>query len=128
MPVQFVIGLFPSKGIAEDACNRLRHEGVPEQHISLMLLHETAEPVPQAVRPELAALSVDPLIVGDARRSFVRFIRNGETAVFVRAHSDDEAEIAVGTLRQYAPIRIRVAAAQAGAVTARDVPLTSETV
>ena len=32
--LKFVVGLFESKGIAEDAINRLRHEGVPEGNTS----------------------------------------------------------------------------------------------
>src|SRR5690242_10283993 len=90
--VKFVVGLFESKGIAEDACNRLRTAGVPADNISLLLLHELAVPAPAAVTPELEALSVDPLVVGNVRDTFAPFIRNGETAVFVRAHSEIEVD------------------------------------
>jgi hypothetical protein len=110
MAVKFVVGLFASKGIAEDACNRLKTEGVPAANISLLLMHETA-PVPAAVATEPAPLPVDPLVVRDVRNHFGDFIRNGETAVFVRAHSEAEVDLAVATIRQYAPIRIRVVAA-----------------
>ena len=107
MALKFVVGLFESKGIAEDAINRLRYEGVPEGNIFPMLIHETA-PLPAAVSPAIEALSVDPLVVGNVRETFAPFIRNGETAVFVRTHSEDETDLAVGTIRQYAPIKIRV--------------------
>jgi len=107
MAVKFVVGLFPSKGIAEDACNRLRTEGVPALDISLLVLRQTA-PLPATVADELEALSVDPLVVGNVRESFAPHIRNGETAVFVRAHSEADVELAAGTIRQYAPIRIEV--------------------
>ena len=40
--LKFVVALFESKGIAEDACNRLRIEGTPDGDISLVLLRETA--------------------------------------------------------------------------------------
>jgi hypothetical protein len=120
MAVKFVVGLFPSKGIAEDSCNRLRTEGVPAQDIALLVLRETA-PRPATVEDELAALSVDPLVVGNVRDSFAPHIRNGETAVFVRAHSEADVELAAGTIRQYAPIRIEVGWVEEGAARAHKV-------
>ena len=44
MASEFVVGLFPSRGIAEDAVNRLKYEGVPAENISLVLLSEVAQP------------------------------------------------------------------------------------
>ena len=118
---KFVVGLFESRGIAEDAVNRLKHLGVPAERVSLLLLRETAAPVPEVVRPELEALAVDPLVVGDARESFVTFIRNGETAIFVRADEESEVEQAVDTIRQYAPLRIRVVEAHEEQPIGRDI-------
>ena len=108
MSVKFVVGLFESKGIAEDAINRLRHEGVPESEIFAMLLRETA-PMP-AVAPAVETLSVDPLMLGNVRDTFAPFVRNGETAIFVRAHSEEGVDLAVDTIRQYAPVKIKVVA------------------
>ncbi|HKS88202.1 MAG TPA: hypothetical protein VJR70_02060 [Stellaceae bacterium] len=121
MAFKFVVGLFESKGIAEDAVHRLRHLGVPENHVSLLLLREIAAPVPATVKSELDALSADPLVVGDARESFATFIRNGETAIFVRAEDEAEVDQAIDTIRQYAPLRIRVVTAGEGAAIGRDV-------
>jgi hypothetical protein len=115
MAVKFVVALFESKGIAEDACNRLRTEGVPPADISLTLLRETAPLAPTE------APSADPLLLDDVRHRFAEFIRNGETAVFVRAQTEAEIDLAVDTLRQYAPLRIRVAAAGEGAPIGHDV-------
>ena len=112
MAVKFVVALFESKGIAEDACNRLRTEGVP--HISLMLLRETA-PLAAVETP-----SPDPLLLDDVRHRFAEFIRNGETAVFVRTQNEAEIDLAVDTIRQYAPLRIRVAATGEGAPIGHD--------
>jgi hypothetical protein len=116
MAVKYVAGLFPSKGIAEDACNRLRTEGMPARDIALLVLRQTA-PASEVgtVQDELAALDVDPLVIGNARDSFAPYIRNGETAVFVRAHSEADVELAAGTIRQYAPIRIEVGWVEEGA-------------
>jgi hypothetical protein len=104
---RLVIGLFHSSGIAEDAVHRLITEGVAPQNIAHRVLKE-AGPVPPTLQPELAALEVDPLVIGNARQSFARFIRNGETAVFVRALSDEQVEFASDVLKLYLPITIEV--------------------
>ena len=54
--LKFVVGLFESKGIAEDAVNRLKYEGIPPANVSLLLMHGTTAGVPAVVTPELAAL------------------------------------------------------------------------
>jgi hypothetical protein len=99
--------LFRSSGIAEDARNRLKTEGVASNEIALRILKPTA-PSHLTTEPELEALSVDPLIFGNVQETFARFICDGETVVFVRAASDQEAEFAADTLRQYNPITINV--------------------
>jgi hypothetical protein len=122
MAVKFVVGLFPSKGIAEDSCNRLRTEGVPAQDIALVVLRQAA-PVGAVgtVQAELAALNVDPLVVGNAWDGFVPYIRNGETAIFVRAPSETDVELAAGTIRQYAPIRIEALWIENGAAAKQEI-------
>jgi hypothetical protein len=102
-----VAGLFQSRGTAEDACNRLRTEGVPDDKVSIKTLKETG-PVPETVQAELDALSIDPLLLGDVRRTFVDHIRNGETVVLVAAGSVVESDFAENTLNQYSPIAIKV--------------------
>jgi hypothetical protein len=47
-------------------------------------------------------------VIGNARESFARFIRNGETAVFVRALDDAQVEFATDVLKLYLPIAIEV--------------------
>jgi hypothetical protein len=106
MATRLVIGLFHSSGIAEDAVHRLITEGVAPQDIAHRVLKEVG-PVPPVLQPELAALEVDPLVIGNARESFARFIRNGETAVFVRA-LDEQVEFATDVLKLYLPIAIEV--------------------
>jgi hypothetical protein len=107
-PPRLVIGLFHSSGIAEDAVHRLITEGVAPRDIAHRVLKE-AGPIPPTLQPELAALDVDPLVIGNARETFARFIRNGETAVFVRTYSDEQVEFATDVLRLYLPITIEVA-------------------
>lgn len=93
-----VAGLFQSRGIAEDARNRLRTIGVPDGKLAVRTLRETA-PVPETVDAELAALSVDPLVFGNVRKTFVDYIRNGETVVLVGAASTLESDAASTTLK-----------------------------
>ncbi|HTV89181.1 MAG TPA: hypothetical protein VME41_09205 [Stellaceae bacterium] len=120
MAQKFVVGLFESKGTAEDAVNRLKTEGLPARDITLMMLRETA-PKPAVVTAELAAFEVDPFVVGDVQRTYAPYIHNGETAVFVRAHEEREADLAVSTIRQYAPIKIRVVSPEEGTALGHDV-------
>jgi hypothetical protein len=121
MALKFVVGLFESKGIAEDAVNRLKYEGVPATNVSVLLMHETTAGVPAAMTPELAALEVDPFVVGNVRETYAPFIHNGETAVFVRAHTEEEVDVAVATIRLYAPIKIKVVASGEGAPLSHDI-------
>ena len=120
MPRQFVVGLFHSKGIAEDACNRLKTEGVSADSITLMMLRARA-PSSAVIASELAALTVDPMVVGDVQATYAPTIRNGETAVFVRTHDEDEVDLAVDTIRLYAPLKVRVVTADRGTVLGRDI-------
>lgn len=107
MPERLVIGLFHSGGIADDAVHRLITEGYPRRDIARRVLKEVG-PVPATSEPELEALQVDPLVIGNARETFVRFIRNGETAVFVRAMTDEQVEFATDIMKLYVPITIDV--------------------
>ena len=107
MAERLVIGLFYSSGIAEDAVHRLITEGVSPRDIAHRVL-KAVGPIPPTSVPELAALDVDPLVIGNARETFVQHIRNGETAVFVRALNDDQVEFAAEVIKQYVPITIEV--------------------
>ncbi|MBV9862790.1 MAG: hypothetical protein JO267_11670 [Alphaproteobacteria bacterium] len=102
-----VVGLFRSKGIALDAFHRLKTEGVPAADVFLQVLSEAA-PVPPGLAPELEALNVDPLMIGNIRDNYVDHIANGETVVLVQARSEQEVELAAGTLKLYAPVDVRV--------------------
>jgi hypothetical protein len=101
-----VAGLFQSRGIAEDAGNRLRTEGVRDDRLAVKTFKET--PASVTVQSELAALSIDPLLLGDVRRTFVGHIRNGETVVLVGVNTTSEREFARQTLEQYGPIAIEL--------------------
>ena len=107
MAPRIVVGLFESEGIAEDACNRLKTEGVPAGDIVLKVLKEIG-PIPSTMEPELEAGFLGPVILGSFRESFARYIRNGETLVCVQALTDQRIEAAVDTLKQYAPLEVKV--------------------
>jgi len=105
MAVKLVIGLFPSSGIALDAYHRLHTEGFPKSRLAHRVLREVG-PVPPTVQAELEALAVDPMVWGDVRHTFARYIRNGETAVAVQAEDDEVAQSAADILRLYAPLAV----------------------
>jgi hypothetical protein len=107
MAVRIVVGLYESKGYAQDACNRLHTEGVPLNDLSLLVIHDIAE-LPSSIQPELAALSVDPLVLGDVEKTFARFIKNGETAVIVNAATPADVEFATDILALYDPLSIEI--------------------
>ena len=102
---RLVVGLYQSSGIALDAYHRLRTEGVAPSRLAHRVLKEVG-PVPDVLAPELEALQVDPMVLGDARHTFARFIHNGETAVFVQVADDEEAAYAAEILKLYAPVAI----------------------
>jgi hypothetical protein len=105
MAARFVIGLFPSSGVALDAYHRLQTEGFPKRRLAHLVLQEVG-PVPPSVESELEALQIDPLVWGDARHTFAQHIHNGETAVFVQVEDDDEAQSAAEILGLYAPLAV----------------------
>ena len=107
MASRIVAGVFESEGIAEDARNRLRTEGVPAGDMVLKVLKQIG-PVPEVMEPELDAGFLGPLILGNFRQDFARYIRNGETLLCVQASTDERVELAVDTLKQYAPIEVKV--------------------
>jgi hypothetical protein len=102
-----VVGVFQSEGIAEDARNRLKTEGVPDSDIVLKVLKEIG-PIPEVMEPELDAGFLGPLMLGNFREDFAHCIRNGETLLCVLAPTDERVELAVDTLKQYAPIEVKV--------------------
>lgn len=108
---QIVVGLFESKGYALDVRNRLKTEGLPESDISLVVLHEIG-PVPGSSAPELAMLDADPMVLGNVRETFARFIKNGETAVLVRTETAQDVQFASDVMALFEPLAIEVLTAQ----------------
>jgi hypothetical protein len=111
---RIVAGLFQSEGIAEDACHRLKTEGVPAADIGRKVLKEIGRP-PATMEPELEAGFLGPLIIGNFRETFAPYIRNAETLVCVQAATDEQVEMAIDVLKLYTPIEVRVFPAAEGA-------------
>ena len=105
MAARLVVGLFGGIGVALDAYHRLHTEGFSPNHLAYRVVKEVG-PAPATAEPELQALQIDPMVLGDARNTFVRFIHNGETAVFVQVEDNTEAEAAIGILTLYAPLAV----------------------
>jgi len=75
--------------------------------MSLKVLKETAPLLPSR-QEELNTLSLDPIfdILGGLRHDYVRFIRNGETALIVRGLTRDGAEDVARILGFFEPLRV----------------------
>jgi hypothetical protein len=80
---------------------------VPASDIVLKVLKEIG-PIPSVMEPELDASFLGPVILGNFREDFAHYIRNGETLVCIQAPTDERVELAVDTLKQYAPIEVKV--------------------
>jgi hypothetical protein len=57
---------------------------------------------------ELEASFLGPVILGSFRNSFMKYIRNGETLICVQALTDELVELVVDTLKQYAPLEVKL--------------------
>ena len=67
-----------------------------------------SDPVPAVMEPELDAGFLGPMMLGNFRQDSAHYIRNGETLLCVQARTDEQVELAVDTLKQYAPIEVKV--------------------
>jgi hypothetical protein len=105
MEAQIVVGLFPSSGIAEDACHRLRTEGVPDGAVFFQMLREVA-PLPSTTGA--AVLTSYPRIWDNVRDTYVSYIHNGETVVLVLAATAAEIELASDVLRMFEPLVVEL--------------------
>ena len=113
MAARLVVGLFTGYGLALDAYHRLHTEGFPETHLAYHILAEGG-PAPPSVGVEPSALQIDPPALDEARRAFARFLRSGETAVFVQTEDDSEAGAATGILTLYAPLAVEALVSDGG--------------
>jgi len=109
MAGQLVVGLYESRGYAQDAHNRLHTEGMPWSDMALVVIHDIA-PLPEHTlkEEELAALAVSPLVLGDVENTFAQYIKNGETAVIVNAPTAIDVEFATDILSLYDPLAVEV--------------------
>lgn len=105
MAERIVVGLFDAIGTAEDVRNRLIYEGVSDADIGLRVL-KGVEPLPPSMAPETSKFAIDILFSTTINEKYAPLIHNGETAVCVHAQSDEEAETALNTMRQFAPIEV----------------------
>jgi hypothetical protein len=71
------------------------------------VLKETG-PVPAVMEPELDAGLLGPMMLGNFHQDFAHYIRNGRTLLCVQASTGERVELAVDTLKQYAPIDVKV--------------------
>jgi hypothetical protein len=108
MAGQLVVGLYESRGYAQDAHNRLHTEGMEWSEMALVVIHDTAALPEHTREEESAALLVSPLVLGDVENIFAQYIKNGETAVIVSAPTAVDVEFATDILSLYEPLAIEV--------------------
>ena len=107
MPGDIVIGLYRTRGRAEDVRDRLVTEGVPAMDIELReLAHDTVIP-PQAT-PQTMFSFMDWLFGTDLPQRYGVHVTNGETAVSVRGRTDKEIVTATATMKLFAPLHVEV--------------------
>lgn len=109
MPERVVIGVFEDKGTAQHACGRLQLEGFAESDLAVHLLKEIG-PIPGTMAPELETLSLDPFfwLFQEIKGDYAKFIRNGETAVCVRAQTPQHIRRASEVMSWYGPVNVEV--------------------
>ncbi len=107
---RIVVGLYTTKGEAENASHRVVSEGTAEADVTVQVLRDTTDEAPKSMEPELTTLSLDPFFwfLGDLREDYAAHITNGETAVCVSVASADEAETVAGTLMMFEPKRVDI--------------------
>jgi hypothetical protein len=108
MAGQLVVGLYESRGYAQDAHNRLHTEGMPWSDMALVVIHDIGRAPEHTCQEELAALSISPLVLGDIENTFAQYIKNGETAVIVNTPTPIDVEFATDILSLYDPLAIEV--------------------
>jgi hypothetical protein len=116
MPEWIVVELYGGRGTAEDARNRLKTGGFAESDLELAMLKKVG-PMPEIVAAETADFAIDFFYSTTLPREELTLVHNGETVVSVRARSEEDVRAAILTLRQYAPLEIRlmVTSAEGGA-------------
>jgi len=102
-----VIGLFYTAGTASDVLNRLKSEGVPADHIAMRQLRRS-DPLPPTMVAQAHGYAAGPFWGSLVLKKCGDRIGDGETAVCVHPTSENESEVAVGTMKQYVPIGIEL--------------------
>lgn len=109
MPEQTIVGLYPTRSIADEVCKRLQAEGVAQTDISV-----GARDAVHQERTETAQHTsgfwdwlFGSNVSDDERERYSGHLLNGSVAVSVRARSDAERESAAEVMEQFDPIDIQ---------------------
>ena len=105
MTEQIVVGVFSALGEATNARHRLEYEGVPAADIAVRVLKESEER-PESLAPGGIEGPFDWLFGTDLPGRYVDVMHNGETALAVRARSDEEAEERRNIVSLFTPLRL----------------------
>jgi stress response protein YsnF len=110
MQHQTIVGLYPTRTLAEDVQSRLQVQGIPNSDISLGADRGGAasrEPARQPKQEEgFWAWLFGSEVSADDRERYSGRLRSGHVAVSVRVRSDAEKETVIALMEQFDPVDI----------------------
>jgi stress response protein YsnF len=110
MQQQTVVGLYPTRGLAEDVRMKLQAEGVPESDISLGTDPGGVSDRDNALAPEHEESFWDWLFGSEVstgeRERYAGHLRSGHVAVSVQVRSDAEQQKVAGLMEEFDPLDI----------------------
>ncbi|MDB5409264.1 MAG: hypothetical protein JWL84_4176, partial [Rhodospirillales bacterium] len=110
MQHQTIVGLYPTRTLAEDVRSRLQGEGIPDTDISLGADQggvASTEPVREPRHEEgFWAWLFGSEVAADDRERYSGHLRSGRVAVSVRVRSDTEKETVIALMEQFDPVDI----------------------
>src|SRR5690348_3926690 len=109
MREQTLVGLYPTRTVADEVRTRLEAEGVSQADISIdadageSIQEQTPEPKPAT---GFWAWLFGGEVSNEQRERYAGHLRRGSIAVSVRTRSDDERDRAIEVMEQFEPIDI----------------------
>ena len=102
---EIAVALYRGLGTAQDARHRLIQQGIAERDIEIRVLARDAVLPPEAT-PQTMVSFVDWMFGNDLTTRYGIYVRNGETALFVRSPTEAQLTDIVETMRHYDPLHI----------------------
>ncbi|MDB5407088.1 MAG: hypothetical protein JWL84_2000 [Rhodospirillales bacterium] len=110
MQHQTIVGLYPTRSLAEDVRSKLQVQGIPDSDISLSAERggaASSEPAREPRQEEgFWAWLFGSEVSADDRERYSGHLRSGRVAVSVRVRSDAEKETVIALMEQFDPVDI----------------------